>query len=141
MQKSILDWKTRRAILESRRAPEPAELTRAGRELLDAGRPAEAWEFFRRSGDRTALEDLRQAAVAEGDFFVYSLAAGVLDLEPDPAVLGRLAETARSMGKEISAAKAEAAADGLSPKPGAGGGESGGPRGGGSRPDGEELTG
>ncbi|MDR1035352.1 MAG: hypothetical protein LBT40_01875 [Deltaproteobacteria bacterium] len=109
MPKSILDWKTRRAILESRKAPSPDELTRAGRELMAAGRPAEAWEFFKRSGDRAALEELRQAAVADGDYFLYSLAAGVLGLGPDSGALSSLASAARSMGKEVSALKAEAA--------------------------------
>jgi hypothetical protein len=101
--------------LESRKPPPPAELSRAGRELFEAGRPAEAWEFFKRADDRTALEELRQAAVSDGDFFLYTLAAGVLGTKPDPSALRRLADNARQNGRDLYADKALAAAEGKAP--------------------------
>jgi hypothetical protein len=98
MPSSILNWKTRRRLLESRKKPLPADLSRAGRELLEAGRPAEAWEFFKRADDRPALEEIRKLAVAEGDFFLYALAAASLGLEPDTPAVTELAGNAREKG-------------------------------------------
>ncbi|MDR1313084.1 MAG: hypothetical protein LBQ12_05175 [Deltaproteobacteria bacterium] len=124
MAQSVLLWKTRRRLLESRKAPPPSELTRAGRELLAAGRPAEAWEFFKRSGDKEALEELRRSAVEDGDFFLYTLAAGSLGTAADAGSLGRLAANARAKGLELYARKAEAAAGIQDPVSGGEGGAS-----------------
>jgi hypothetical protein len=109
MPKSILEWKTRRSLLESRRKTPPAELSRTGRELVEAGRPAEAWEFFRRAEDKVALDELRLAAVDEGDFFVYTLASGSLGIDTDGPALERLAVNARERGLLLYEGKALAA--------------------------------
>jgi hypothetical protein len=116
----VLTWKTRRDLLESRKKPQPGDLSRAGRELLSAGRRAEAWEFFNRAGDRKAIEGLRDFAVVDGDFFMYSLAAGSLGDDKNEAAVRMLSENARKKG---FIAYAERALASLEPPKRAGGTE------------------
>ncbi|MDR2613444.1 MAG: hypothetical protein LBG06_11735 [Deltaproteobacteria bacterium] len=136
MPESILQWKTRRRLLESRKKPQPDELAGAGRELVKEGRYAEAWEFFRRAGDMSAIEGIKDAAVSEGNYFLYSLAAGALGLAPDKdaEALRALAASAREKGLSAYEAKAlgaivggaAAAQDGKGAPPGEAGTPSGG---------------
>ncbi|MDR2141603.1 MAG: hypothetical protein LBR11_07435 [Deltaproteobacteria bacterium] len=105
MAKSVLTWKYRRSLVDN--AKTPAEtLKKVGRELMSQGYLAESAEFFRKAEDQAGLTDLLSQAVAEGDFFLYSLARQFLRLEPQEPELRRLAEVAEAAGLFLSQKRA-----------------------------------
>jgi hypothetical protein len=105
MAKSALSWKHRRALLDTARIA-PETLAKAGRELFDHGRLAEAAEFFRQAGNQEGLKAVLAQAVLDGDYFLLRLASQYLGEEPKAEDLAALAEKAEAAGLLASAAKA-----------------------------------
>jgi hypothetical protein len=87
--------KERRRVL----AEGVAGLGQTGRELLAAGRWAEAQECLEAAQDSQGLRDLAAQAVEAGDFFAWRQACKALGQEPGGEDLARLAERAQAAGK------------------------------------------
>ncbi|MDR1607721.1 MAG: hypothetical protein LBT38_04845 [Deltaproteobacteria bacterium] len=97
MAKSALKWKDRRALIDHPKTA-PEVLSRAGRELLTRGFPAESAELFRKAKDHEGLRDILAMAVGEGNFFLYSLANQYLGQSPKVEELTSLAQKAQEAG-------------------------------------------
>jgi hypothetical protein len=98
MADKILQWKARRALIDSRRQVPADDLRQAGLSLLEGGYLSEALDFLGKAGDQGAIRELASRAVEEGDFFLYSLARQSLGEPPVPKELFLLAENARRLG-------------------------------------------
>jgi len=76
------DFAERRRILYARDAG--PRIQAAAKELLQAGRLAEALEFLERAKDLALLGDARRRAIEAGDAFSLRRAGSLLDAEPTP---------------------------------------------------------
>ena|SRR5690349_1390578 len=76
------------------------------RELVGAGRLAEALEILDRTKDADALAEVRRAAVGAGDLFSLVRACQVLKSDPTPAELGELAGRAERAERWFDAVNA-----------------------------------
>ncbi|MDR1297243.1 MAG: hypothetical protein LBO05_07695 [Deltaproteobacteria bacterium] len=97
MPRSVFNWTDRRALAEDPKS-RPEELSQAGRELLEAGRPAEAANFFARAKDDAGLALVRSRAVGEGDHFLYSMTRQLQGAPASASELGELASRAAALG-------------------------------------------
>lgn len=83
-----------------------AELGRLGRAYLEAGRTADALDFFDRARDVEGLEKIVRLARESGDTFFFERAVRALGREPDAAEWKELGDIAAARGKEVFAYQA-----------------------------------
>ena len=94
----------RRDILYGRNTP--TELLREYGDLyLREGRLNDAVAFFGRAGDHKGLRRIRQVAMEEGDFFLFSRATEFLQEEVSPEDWKGLGTQALGTGKHLFALK------------------------------------
>ena len=84
----------------------PSRLSDAGRELLSEGFLNDAADFFARAGDDEGLMDVIEAAIQEGDLFIYRKGCMGLGREPDREEMETLGEKAFVAGKHLFALEA-----------------------------------
>jgi hypothetical protein len=106
MPDDILQWKGRRALVDTKKSVPAADFLEAGNALLEKGYLAEALDFFRKAEAWDAVRGMASQAVGEGDFFIYSLSRQALGLRPDRSELKALAGNARDLGLLAYEAKA-----------------------------------
>ncbi|MDR2199821.1 MAG: hypothetical protein LBR53_10280 [Deltaproteobacteria bacterium] len=98
MADDVLFWKARRALIDLKK-PAPAEtLLQAGSRLAAEGYHVDALDFYKKAGNADKIAETASQAVAEGDFFLFSLALQLLGREPQAGELMELAANARGRG-------------------------------------------
>jgi hypothetical protein len=86
----------------------PAEMKALAQSLAEAEYLSDAIDFFRKSGDQDGLAGLVDRVAAEGDYFLAVKIEQALGRPLDGGVWQRVAETARALGKQTFAARAQA---------------------------------
>ncbi|MFN7973466.1 MAG: hypothetical protein U0166_14145 [Acidobacteriota bacterium] len=81
-------------------------LTAWGDFYKQEGRIHDALDFYERAAATDRLEDLRKAAVTDGNYFLYRRATQVLKIDPSPADLEVLAGRAAATGSDAYARQA-----------------------------------
>ena len=102
---AIPDYQKKQALLYIQKSA-PADLTAYGCLYLEAGRIADALDFFQAAADRSGLEKIKVWAENEGDGMAYLNAVKALQQEPTPDDWERIGRTALSKGKLIFARQA-----------------------------------
>jgi hypothetical protein len=103
---SVLNWKDKRQLLENSHLS-PESLTDAGQELLRAGSPVDSADFFQKAAKTEKLRELKQLAVDEGDFFLYTKVRLALGEKPQINDLKSLAAKASQSGLYLYESKAQ----------------------------------
>ncbi|MDR1656362.1 MAG: hypothetical protein LBT47_02245 [Deltaproteobacteria bacterium] len=114
MPVSALNWKDRRSISENSKSS-PEILSRAGRELFQAGFLVEAIELFQKANDASQLEQVKAASVQEGNFFIYVRACQALGKPAMATELKQLAAQAAKEGLLVYESKARSLLEGSQP--------------------------
>jgi hypothetical protein len=110
MAKSRIPNPMERRHLVERDLPEAQALGIAEAYLAE-GRSEEAVDFLRLAGARERLGELRREAVSSGDAFLFRSVVRALDEAPERDEWSRLAEAARSLGRERYAEQAQRQAE------------------------------
>ncbi|RLA83048.1 MAG: hypothetical protein DRG40_07235 [Deltaproteobacteria bacterium] len=95
----------RREILYGKETP-PQVLIEYGDLYMEAGRLNDAVEFYGRAQHREGLLRLKERALKEGDYFLFSQVAEFLSEDPSPEEWRELARAAMEKGRYQFALKA-----------------------------------
>ncbi len=104
MAAAVVSAQERRKLL----AANSPRLAEVGLAFLELGRWGEALECLAAAQDTSGLEQLRDLALAAGDYFYTTAAARALGQELSDQQMAQIAQTARQGGKDTFAAAAEA---------------------------------
>jgi hypothetical protein len=105
----IPDPMKRRLLVEQELPAEQAQ--GIAQAYLDEDRSGEAVDFLRIAGDTARLGEMRAEAVSSGDAFLFRQVVQALGETPERDEWSRLAEAARSLGRQRYADEAQRQAE------------------------------
>jgi len=103
--KKLLHCLKKRDLLNSDRADKNT-LIKHGQDYLQEGFISDCIDFFEKAGYVEGLIQLKEKSAADGDYFLYSRLAKILQDSPSPEEWTRLGDKALELGKLLFASRA-----------------------------------